>query len=403
MDPQAQGGAPVGAPMGGDQPVYQPQTIQQPGLAARAPAQMQPEQMAAAPVQQPYVAPQQQYVPPPPGPPARAAPVKKAESGMTVASVIGSLRAVPALNPVADKLEIWYENDKVQAAIGAIFKEDFLQMCARFMVSLYFLNVWLTAIQTWYWYGQPFPKIKVFLIVPAVGLILNIQPKFIAIVCMLDIVVDNFYLLSGVAMQYYYRHVLYVNELMVKKLSLLGAVSLILFSAFSKEASTFTSTLTAKDAAFSTAQNIALLLARLLLCALFVWAGQGEIRRQIAAVHSDGHGHMVHDRPPGDGHDQIWAKLGDFLFAIPICAGWKTKESAYLLAFMCVLEAWLQWSGFFSWGGGVFIDWGNLGPFYQMHAREHFVVNLSAAGGLMLLSSIGAGKYSVDEYMKKHD
>jgi uncharacterized membrane protein YphA (DoxX/SURF4 family) len=70
---------------------------------------------------------------------------------------------------------------------------------------------------------------------------------------------------------------------------------------------------------------------------------------------------------------------------------------------MCILEAWVQWSGFTSWGGGVFIDWGNLGPFYQMHAREHFVVNLSAAGGLMLLSSIGAGKYSVDEYMKKHD
>ena len=48
-------------------------------------------------------------------------------------------------------------------------------------------------------------------------------------------------------------------------------------------------------------------------------------------------------------------------------------------------------------------DWGNLGPYYVIHAREHFVVNLSAAGGLMLLSSIGAGKYSVDEYMKKHD
>ena len=30
-----------------------------------------------------------------------------------------------------------------------------------------------------------------------------------------------------------------------------------------------------------------------------------EVRRQIASIHSDGHGHMVHDRPPGDGHDQV--------------------------------------------------------------------------------------------------
>ena len=36
---------------------------------------------------------------------------------------------------------------------------------------------------------------------------------------------------------------------------------------------------------YGTAQSIALLIARLLLCALFIWAGQGEIRRQLAAVH----------------------------------------------------------------------------------------------------------------------
>eukprot|EP01052_Picozoa_sp_SAG31_P033692 SAG31_NODE_3842_length_3824_cov_1.823356_3_plen_56_part_00 len=44
-----------------------------------------------------------------------------------------------------------------------------------------------------------------------------------------------------------------------------------------------------------------------------------------------------------------------------------------------------------------------VGPFYKMHAREHFVVNVSVAGGLVLLRSFGAGKYSVDELMKKRD
>jgi hypothetical protein len=310
MDPNApQGGAPIGAPIGvpTTQPVpqqqFQPQTIQQPGLQARAPQQQQqqaPQQMQQAPLapqqpQQPAYNPH--HVSPPasvPGPPPRsAAPKKSGDDGMTFADFIVQLRKIGPLNPVADKLEIWYENDKVQTFIGMVFKEDFLQMCARFMVSLYFLNVWITALQTWWWFNQPFPKIKILLIVPAVGLILNIQPKFIAIACMIDIVVDNFYLLMGVAMQYHYRHVIYVNELMVKKLSLLGAVSLILFSAFSKEASTHGSLLAKSAAAFSTAQNVGLLVARLLLCALFVWAGQGEIRRQLASIHSDGHGHMV--------------------------------------------------------------------------------------------------------------
>ena len=38
-----------------------------------------------------------------------------------------------------------------------------------------------------------------------------------------------------------------------------------------------------------------------------------------------------------------------------------------------------------------------------IHYREHFVTNVATAGGLMLLQKIGAGKYSVDELLKKTD
>ena len=114
-----------------------------------------------------------------------------------------------------------------------------------------------------------------------------------------------------------YRHVIYLNELMVKKLSLLGATALILFEAFQKDltaSASYGSLMTGGKKEMGTGQSVALLVARLLLCALFIWAGQGEIRRQLASIHSDGRGHMVHDRPPGDGHDQIWAKLSQVVY-----------------------------------------------------------------------------------------
>jgi alanyl-tRNA synthetase len=40
---------------------------------------------------------------------------------------------------------------------------------------------------------------------------------------------------------------------------------------------------------------------------------------------------------------------------------------------------------------------------YAIHARDHFTVNVGVGGGLLLLQSIGGGKYSVDELLKKKD
>jgi uncharacterized membrane protein YphA (DoxX/SURF4 family) len=70
-----------------------------------------------------------------------------------------------------------------------------------------------------------------------------------------------------------------------------------------------------------------------------------------------------------------------------------------LLATSLVLEALYAW----SW-------WkipGNPDSFSHhrraIHYREHFVTNVATAGGLLLLQKIGAGKYSVDELLKKKD
>ena len=43
----------------------------------------------------------------------------------------------------------------------------------------------------------------------------------------------------------------------------------------------------------------------------------------------------------------------------------------------------------------------NIG--YVLHAREHFVVNTGVAGGLLLLTVVGAGKFTVDEILKKRN
>lgn len=38
---------------------------------------------------------------------------------------------------------------------------------------------------------------------------------------------------------------------------------------------------------------------------------------------------------------------------------------------------------------------------FQLHVRSHFFTNVGVAGGLLLLQTFGAGKYSVDGILKK--
>ena len=130
-----------------------------------------------------------------------------------------------------------------------------------------------------------------------------------------------------------------------------------------------------------------LLVVRLLISGLFLWVGWGEVTRQWIT----GQRHL---RPPGDGHDQMWLKIIQLLISIPFAVGFKTKQSAVALAVAMLAEALLYW----RWWQTL------LGINYFLHARDHFFTNIGVVGGLLLLQSFGSGRYSVDELLsKKHD
>jgi uncharacterized membrane protein YphA (DoxX/SURF4 family) len=71
----------------------------------------------------------------------------------------------------------------------------------------------------------------------------------------------------------------------------------------------------------------------------------------------------------------------------------QTRLVSFLLGTSLLAEAIMQWQ---FWNT-------ELGPRYEMHARDHFCVNVGVSGGMFLLSSLGAGQYSMDEWLKKND
>ena len=258
----------------------------------------------------------------------------------------------------------------------------------------------------WWLSRAGFPILTLGLVVPAVLLVANQWMHVTGWVLLADVAKDCTSLLWGVFLTWWYRGTFYLNELMVKKLSMLGVTLLVIYQHYSSIGSKNPlAGLIGPDASKTptSKESVALLISRLLLTSLFIWAGQAEIRRQLASVHDDGQGHQVHDRPAGDGHDQLWAKAAQFLCSLPLCLGFKTRIFCSTLTTICLLEALLQWSGLHWYGSGWLYDWAGFGTFYKMHAREHFVVNVGVAGGLMLLWIHGAGKYSMDEYLKKTD
>ena len=103
----------------------------------------------------------------------------------------------------------------------------------------------------------------------------------------------------------------------------------------------------------------------------------------------------VLNRPDGDGHDQIFFKLVQFLLCTPIAAGYQSKVFPVLLSLALIFEAFFQW----NFIGVTIPHW----TYYSVHARDHFFTNLGVAGGLLLLSDVGAGAYSLDSWLKKRE
>jgi alanyl-tRNA synthetase len=195
---------------------------------------------------------------------------------------------------------------------------------------------------------------------------------------------------------------LYINELMVKKAAIVGALLMVLVNdPYFKEKIDHTSKalqglLLKEQPKYRISQrtSVVLLIVRVLISSLFVFVGYGEIKRQIAVSQMAGvqhHGHR-HGRPEGDGHDQMWLKVAQFALSMPFVVGWKTSLFARLLAIAMVAEALIYWQ---FWNT-------QLGMWYGIHARDHFTVNVGVAGGLLLLQEFGGGKFSVDEMLKKN-
>lgn len=294
------------------------------------------------------------------------------------------------------KYQLFWLNPKV-VKVYAFFAE-YIHIYCRFVIAAYFLNFAATEVQIWSYNDDGFPFATLLIVPCALLLMFNVQVKWTG------------YLLMGVAgfhsaqtiydtlQMFRAGHGLYFNELMVKRLAMLGCLAMVLGRALlendAKSKSTFAGLLLEDDRP-SMARNRSgvLLVARLLISLLFIFVGYSEIKRQLVPIR---HGNHVHTRPEGDGHDEIWAKTLQFAFALPLCVGVYTKPVARALGVCCLLEAFVCWR---FWSTVAH----SLGLGYAIHAREHFTVNVAVSGGCFLLQSFGAGKYSLDAYLKKQE
>jgi len=285
---------------------------------------------------------------------------------------------------------------RIQVLFDKYIGADRLNTLARILILTYFFNHAYTGVEIWWYYRQPFPWIN-FWLMPAsllIGLDFNIQvTTFCASAVALYAMYDSCTIFGQQLVYWYQMGSLYINELMVKKLSLFGAVGLLLAHKWQTERkkNAMAGLLLSSVEEMTDSKSVAMLAGRLLMSTLFLFVGWSEVVRQWNSVWSDAEGHVHHLRKRGDGHDNMWSKLAEFALCLPFVVGFKTKLTARLLAAVVFLEAFVSWSWFLS----------KLNIGYRIHAREHFTVNLGVCGGLILLASIGAGKYTIDNYLKK--
>jgi len=265
----------------------------------------------------------------------------------------------------------------------------------RFLITSYFLNMAYHNVDVYFNYNNGNESIGIFTLlrVPfAIAYLFNFKPNITgAALCVIS-GFDSLYIFRN---QLLHRFV--ITELIVKKLAIFGSCLLLVVELF--KGKLVFSGVVDPDAGSkkTTKQSVVILIARLLISSLFLYIGIVEIDRQIRTA---GHwysfsGQTAHRRPEGDGHDQIFFKLVQFLFCLPIIFGYQSKFFAICTSVSLILEALLQWNFI-----GVHIqNW----KYYPIHARDHFFTNLGVAGGLLLLYGFGAGAYSLDSWLKKRE
>ncbi len=185
------------------------------------------------------------------------------------------------------------------------------------------------------------------------------------------------------------------NELMVKKLSMFGCIALVFVGAGKEGGAARIGGMLTDDRAPAPAsrrKSAVLLAGRLLMAALFVYVGTGQLGRIRHRKES-----WTHRVDPTDGHDNNWLIL-ELALSLPFAAGYKTRGVTLGLAATLAAEALTCWRFWRFRADAARGAWA-LGKF--IHARSHFVTNLSVAGGLLLLTGVGAGRYTVDRLLAK--
>ena len=121
-------------------------------------------------------------------------------------------------------------------------------------------------------------------------------------------------------------------------------------------------------------RNLVLLVARILMCSLFIWDGTLQVRNPAAAAgYFDSVGVPL-------ANIAVWPSIALHLLAgAAILIGFKTRWAAALLALFCLATAF-----------GVHLPAGDLDN------MTHFYKNLVMAGGFLYVVSFGAGAFSLD-------
>lgn len=103
----------------------------------------------------------------------------------------------------------------------------------------------------------------------------------------------------------------------------------------------------------------------------------------------------THHYGRADPHDNAWLLI-ECILAVPLALGLFTTGVTRLLFAVLLIEAVTQW----GWWGGGWPSW-----HYRQHIRDHFFLNMSVAGGLLLMQSmkLGGGVFAVDSLLAKQD
>jgi len=121
-------------------------------------------------------------------------------------------------------------------------------------------------------------------------------------------------------------------------------------------------------------KNLVLLVARILMCGLFIWDGTLQLRNPAAAAAYFASVHVPLYQIA------VWPSVALHLLAgAAILIGFKTRWAAALLALFCLATAF-----------GVHLPAGDLDN------MTHFYKNLVMAGGFLYVVMFGAGAFSLD-------